>query len=86
MFFMSDEYQGRPLEELAKRAIPVIHEIFKDREIVSRREILGSFCDYKELGDLTVQETVSLVNYLIKEKTITFSSYHHNASWFRLNP
>lgn len=83
ILFKAEEHQGRPLEEIAKQVIPFLPNIYGAREILSKREILGSFCNHKELGDLTMQESVSVVNYLIKERVITFS-YHHNGSWYRL--
>ncbi len=80
---MSDEYQGRPLEEIAKRVIPFLPDVFGAREFLSRREILGSFCSYKELEDLTMQESVSVVNYLLKERVIAYSPLHQG-SLYRL--
>ncbi|MBI2508128.1 hypothetical protein HYV89_04200 [Candidatus Woesearchaeota archaeon] len=82
---MPDEYQGRSLEELAKRVKPVLHDLFKDREILSRREILGSFCNYKELGDLTTGESVSVLNYLISDRVIVLSQGSFAVSRYRLN-
>ena len=77
---MDNKYQGRPLEEIAKKVEPHLPEIFKHSPL-STLEIYGSFGCYEDLGDLTVKEAVEVTYYLIDKGIIEHKSiYGYNLS------